>query len=372
MNDGAILERDFLREIEAQISRLPMEDISYLSADQRTAHGRKLRTLLERAGERMDSLSRRRLMAEFLGLGPLEFLMEDEEVTEILVNSPESIWVEKRGELTRVGDCFCSEVSFRNALERLCEKSRSHITMERPTGQGAFDGFRVQVIGGEITRGSPAVCLRRHPENPWTLEILHDRGWCTDEELDVVASWITERKNFLVLGATGSGKTSVVNACLQKVAQNERVLILEDTQELATPNLVSQRLLTREDPQRVLPDVTLSDLVRQALRLRPDRLVIGEIRGGEAKDFLMALSTGHSGSFGTLHASHPHQGLIRLEMLIQMGAPHWNLHAIRRLIQLSLKGIMVVRRGDEGRRLLEGLYEISSLEETGFLVEQVL
>ncbi|PWU14611.1 MAG: CpaF family protein [Bdellovibrio sp.] len=359
----------FLREVEAELSALPVEDFSFLAADRRTSHQEKVIQLLTRLTGQLSPREKRRVLAEFTGLGPLEELMEDQEITEIMVNGPQSLWIEKGGQVLSVPDGFCSEGSFRNSFERLAERANSHITIERPMASGHLPGFRVQVVGGELTRGAPSLCLRRHPDNPWTLEKLAALGWACGASILHLRNWIKQRKNFLVLGSTGSGKTSVVNACLQELAERDRALILEDTQELSLPNGLSQRLLTREDPQRILPDISLSDLVKQALRLRPDRLVVGEMRGGEAKDFLMALSTGHRGSFGTLHASSPHQGLIRLEMLIQMGAPHWNLQAIRRLIQLSLDGLVVVGREANGNRALQGLYQITALEETGFLIE---
>lgn len=366
-----MITRDELRDIEAQLQRLPGEDFSFVSPDQRTFHEEKVKTLLTAVTKGRAVGDQKRVWAEFTGLGPLEQFMDDPEITEIIINGPDSLWLEKNGRLSRVDDSFCSDISYRNCIERLCEASRSHFTIERPAGQGNLRGFRVQIVGAELTRTTACLCLRRHPENPWTLDRLASSDWAKSQDLGILRNWIQSGKNFLVIGPTGCGKTSVVNACLQELPAHERVLILEDTQELCIPNALSQRFLTREDSQRILPDVTLADLVRQSLRMRPDRLVIGEIRGPEAKDFLLALSTGHRGSFGTLHASTPQQGLIRLEMLVQMGAPHWNLLAIRRLIQLSLKGIVVLGRDSSRRRILQGLYEISSLEDSGFLIEQI-
>jgi len=131
------------------------------------------------------------------------------------------------------------------------------------------------------------------------------------------------------------------------------------------------KLLTREDPHGILPAIDQTQLVKRSLRLRPDRIVMGEVRGSEAKDFLMAMATGHSGSFGTLHAQDASQALIRLEMLIQMGAPQWSLTAIRRLIQLSLDYIIITGRAATGERQLKGVFRLCSLEDQGFLVEQV-
>lgn len=366
MVDAAILS-----SIEAEIQKIEPDEYSYVAADQQRSHESRITQVLERMTASMVEADRRRVISEFRGLGPVEHLMESEDISEIMLISPQNIWVERKGKLEKIGDSFCSDLSYRNSIERLCEASRSQVTVERPSGQGHVRGYRVQVIGQELTKTFPSICLRRHPDNPWTLERLKAAQWSTEAQVAVIRRWINECRNFLVVGPTGSGKTSVTNACLQELPPSERVLILEDTQELCIPNQASQRLMTREDPQRLLPDITLTDLVRQALRMRPDRLIVGEVRGGEAKDFLLALSTGHAGSFGTLHASQPHQALIRLEMLVQMGAPNWNIQAIRRLIQLSLQGIVLVTRDRSGSRRLEGLYEISSLEESGFLVEQI-
>ncbi|RYZ78974.1 MAG: CpaF family protein, partial [Proteobacteria bacterium] len=165
--------------------------------------------------------------------------------------------------------------------------------------------------------------------------------------------------------------TSLINALLQTIPSNERAVVIEDTPEIELPNTSSMKLITREDPQGILKSIDQGQLLKHSLRLRPDRIVMGEIRGGEAKDLLMALATGHGGSFGTLHASDARQALIRLEMLIQMGAPQWNLPAVRRLIHLSLDYILVVEKNAEGKRQFQGIYKICSLEENGFLIEKV-
>jgi pilus assembly protein CpaF len=163
----------------------------------------------------------------------------------------------------------------------------------------------------------------------------------------------------------------VLNSLLDLLPENERVVVIEDSSEIALSNKASMKLLTREDPHGILPAIDQTQLVKRSLRLRPDRIVMGEVRGSEAKDFLMAMATGHSGSFGTLHAQDANQALIRLEMLIQMGAPQWSLTAIRRLIQLSLDYIIITGRATTGERQLKGVYRLCSLEDQGFLVEQV-
>lgn len=367
-----MIEIDILKQIQEKIDTVPVEEISFQHSSRLVDRDQLIDQILAESSVRFSKDNQLRIQSEFKGLGPIDKLLDDTEVTEIIVNGYNNIWYEKFGQLLPLNDHFSSEQTFLNALHRISEVSHSHLTVERPMAQGHYKGFRLQLIGGELTKAGPSFCLRRHPKNPWTLQKLMDSQWANSEQVSLIQSWVRSRKNFLVVGATGCGKTSVLNSCLQELALDERTLVLEDTQELHLPNRVSQRLLTREDSQRILPDIDLSDLLKQALRLRPDRLVIGEIRGNEAKDLLLALSTGHAGSFGSLHASNPHQALIRLEMLIQLGAPHWSLGAIRRLILLSLKGIIVVKRDVDGKRKLEGCYEITSLEDSGFLIQKIV
>src|SRR5690606_9729581 len=137
--------------------------------------------------------------------------------------------------LHRIDDTFVSERSYRQTVQRLCEAGRTHLTVEHPMAQGSHQGFRLQIVGPELTRSEICLSLRRHPNNPWTFERLEKKSWAKPEGFTILKEWLKSRKNFLVVGPTGSGKTSVTNACLQELPENERVLILEDTQELCIP-----------------------------------------------------------------------------------------------------------------------------------------
>lgn len=314
---------------------------------------------------------RDRVHAEYFSWGPLAALFADEAITEILVNGWNSIWFEKGGALFQSEDRFLSEATFLNCFHRICETAHCQSTVDYPATSGQFLSFRLTVIRQELAGGEHHLSFRRHPGNPWTLERFGENQWGTSHELRVLRQLMELRKNFLIVGGTGSGKTSLINALLQTLSVNERAVVIEDTPEIELPNSASMKLLTRNDSQGILKSVDQGQLLCHALRLRPDRIILGEIRGGEAKDLLMALATGHSGSFGSLHANDARQALIRLEMLIQMGAPQWNLSAVRRLIQLSLDFILVVGKSSEGRRQFQGLYKICSLEDSGFLIEKV-
>lgn len=312
-----------------------------------------------------------RLSHEFFDYGPLNLLFADQDITEILVNSPDSIWYEKQGSLHQHDDTFYSNLSYENILERISQKAGSHISLNHPYLESKFLDFRVTLIDKSISNGFPLLSLRRHPILVWNLERLQKQNWCNDHQAQMLRNLVSGKKNFLIVGETGSGKTSVANACLQLTKPHERSILIEDCSELVVSNACSLKLLTRDDPYGQLLPVTQQDLIRRSLRLRPDRLVMGEIRSSEAKDFLMMLSTGHAGSFATLHAKDPQEALIRLEMLVQLGAPQWNINAIRRLIFLSLHFIVITERTQTGARKLQSIYKLTSLEESGFTLEPV-
>jgi pilus assembly protein CpaF len=313
---------------------------------------------------------RQRLCDELFGCGPLSSLINDEEISEIIVNGAASIWLERRGRFFRHEDVFLSDFTLSQFVQLICAESRLKLDLNHPFADGMWRGLRVHLAQSPLVHLSHSLCLRRHPKQHWTLPAFQQRDWATEKDFVTLQSLLDERKNFLVIGPTGSGKTSVLSALLHALPQNERVVIIEDTSEIQIPNSFSTKLLARREGTGTLRGIDQAELVKQSLRMRPSRLVVGEVRGGEAKDLLLALSTGHSGSLGTLHAYSARQALLRLEMLVQLGAPEWSLETIRKLILLSLDALVVVEMKD-GQRRLEGIYKICSLEKIGFLLEKL-
>lgn len=340
---------------------LTFEDLNRPESDE------VLKELIQKSPEPM----RERLHCEFFGRGPLQGLLELDGLQEILINGSDQIWFERDGRLARWPDRFLTAVTFKNFVDRLCTEAKIKVDLAQPFANGRWLDFRVHLAAHPITNCDFHLCLRRSSPQLWTLDRLKNAGWADEASMRVLRELIDQRQNFLVLGPTGSGKTSVLGAILKSLPENERLVILEDTDELPLPNPSSTKLLTRPAEALGLTEITLNDLVKQSLRMRPSRLILGEVRGAEAKDLLLALATGHDGSLGTLHASDPRQALIRLEMLVQMGAPQWSLQAIRQLLLLSVNAL-VVCGNKNGHRRLEGIYKVAALESFGLLIESLI
>ena len=307
---------------------------------------------------------KKRISEEFLGSGPLYSLIEDPDITEIVLDGRENIFYEKKGSgFTKHNDCFLSKWTFENFVREL---TKSPLSIQNPFADGKWKNFRVHIISSPITSRSYHITLRKHPKEAWTFDKLKDSFWGPSPAIDILKKAIQSKLNILIAGPTSSGKTSVLNACLKEFHPKERAVIIEDSEELILPTPFSVKLLTRNSPQ--LPSIDQSILVQQSLRMRPDRIVMGEVRGSEAKDLIMALATGHEGSIGTIHAHHHKQALLRLELLVQTSRLNWSKESIRNMIHLGLD-IVVILKKDKCLRKLKGIYQITGLEKTGFLFE---
>ncbi|HMN69426.1 MAG TPA: ATPase, T2SS/T4P/T4SS family [Bdellovibrionales bacterium] len=314
---------------------------------------------------------RERLEKEFFDCGPIAPLLERQDLQEIIVNGPRDIWFEAGGRFEKLPDGFLTESTFRGFIDRLTTEAGLKVDLAQPFADGRWREFRVHLGRAPLTDCEYHLTLRRVGNQKWNLPTLRERGWCGDRELEVLKNLISSRVNLLMIGPTGCGKTTVLSAMLAELPERERVVILEDTDELARPNSASTKMLTRAFSAGALPEVGLTELVRQSLRMRPQRLVMGEVRGPEAKDLLLALATGHGGSLGTLHAENPRQALLRLEMLVQLGAPQWSAQTVRQLMQFSV-GALVVCGNENGHRRLLGIHKVAALESFGFLLEPLL
>ncbi len=294
-------------------------------------------------------------------------IFKDKNITEIVVHMNENIFYEKNGcfyESPFALKDFENDESFFREVTKNFQKAPS---FENPITSGSWNDFRVQVISPPASKKQPILQLRRISKIQ-NFGTFKPSDWGLKEEDSFLLKQIIGEKknNFLIVGPTGSGKTTLLQSLLFTYCKSERCLLLEDTAELSLPNEFSSSLLTYDSSSEEIKDVSLNDLVKASLRLRPDRIIMGEMRGDEAANFLLILSTGHKGCGATIHAKSPKEALYRLEMLVQMGES-WSINTIQKLIHCSVESIILTDK-QEGRPYIKGIYKLSGLEETGFLI----
>ncbi len=296
-----------------------------------------------------------RVLRDTVGLGPLEDLLADPSVEEVMVNGPHQVYVERAGRIEEVEAGFADEEELRNAIERILAPLGRRIDELSPMVDARLaDGSRVNAVIPPLAVDGPALSIRRFgAERPGPRELLA-LGTLTQSQLELLKTAVVERRSILVCGGTGSGKTTLLNALSGFVSPDERLVTIEDAAELRLQGRHVVRLESRPAGVEGRGEVTIRDLLRNALRMRPDRIVIGEVRGAEALDLLTALNTGHRGALSTVHANSPIDALARLETLALMaglGLPHAAIAAqVRGGIDLV---VHIERRADGSRRVGE-------------------
>jgi pilus assembly protein CpaF len=295
------------------------------------------------------------ILREAVGLGPLEELFADPAVEEVMVNGHEQVYVERRGQIERTGVRFPSEGALRDAIERVLTPLGRRVDELSPMVDARLeDGSRVHVVIPPLAVDGPTMSIRRFSAIRPGPRRLVELGTLTQELHDELAAAVGARRSILVSGGTGSGKTTLLNALSAFIDPDERVITIEDAAELRLRQPHVVRLESRPANVEGRGRVTIRELLRGALRMRPDRIVIGEVRGGEALDLLMALNTGHEGALSTVHANSPEDALRRVETLALMasvGLPH---EAIREQLGRGLDLVIhLARLGDGSRRVIE-------------------
>ncbi len=300
-----------------------------------------------------------RIVRDSVGLGPLEVLLADPAVEEVMVNGPGTVYVERGGRLEATDVAFADEEELRNAIERILAPLGRRVDELSPMVDARLaDGSRVNVVIPPLAIDGPLVSIRRFGARRPGPEELVALGTLTAGQGRLLATAVAERRSILVSGGTGSGKTTLLNALSSAIGPDERVVTIEDAAELRLQQPHVVRLESRPAGVEGRGEVTIRDLLRNALRMRPDRIVIGEVRGPEALDLLTALNTGHDGALATVHANSPADALSRLETLTLMaglGLPH---AAIAEQVQRGIDLVVHLERRPDGARVLTEIAEV--------------
>ncbi len=311
-------------------------------------------------------------LEEYFGHGPLRDLMLDGQVTEILVNGHRDIRYEKSGKIHEWNFSFSSEESLRRYVRRLLSPRGRKVDQSVPFADAALeDGVRIHVAAPPVSRMGLYLSIRKPSRDPWTLGRLEASGTFSAEARARLAELVARKKNIFVSGGTGSGKTSLLSALIGEVDVRERVIALEDVSELRPVHPHFLSLEARGANQEGEGELPLSRLLRESLRMRPDRLIIGECRGPEALDLLMALHSGHPGSMGTIHSSGPRDALGRLETLALLAAGNLGEMGVKNLIASGIHAVVHLERAN-GQRKVRSMAELKGLDGGNYLLKETL
>jgi pilus assembly protein CpaF len=298
-----------------------------------------------------------------LGLGPLEPFLRDPEVTEVMVNGWDSIYVERAGKLYWTGSKFHDEPQLRRTIDKVVGKVGRRIDESSPYCDARLpDGSRVNAIIPPLAIDGPALTIRKFSADPYQAEDLVSFGTLSRPVVELLDACVRGRLNILVSGGTGAGKTTTLNVLSSFLPDDERIITIEDAAELRLQQPHVVRLEYRPPNIEGKGEVTIRDLVRNALRMRPDRIVVGEVRGGEALDMMQAMNTGHDGSISTIHCNSPRDALARLETMALMSGMDLGIRAIREQISSAINLIVHQARMKDGVRRITHVTEIAGME----------
>ncbi len=303
------------------------------------------------------------VLNEIHGLGPIEPLMRDPEVSDILVNSARQVYVERLGKLEPTPVVFRDDAHLLQIIDRIVSRVGRRIDESSPMVDARLpDGSRVNAIIPPLALDGPVLSIRRFGVHRLTMDDLVQIGSVPEQIVAVIRAMVLSRLNILISGGTGSGKTTLLNCISGFIPENERIVTIEDSAELQLQQPHVVRLETRPENVERRGEVTQRDLLKNSLRMRPDRIVIGEVRGGESLDMLQAMNTGHDGSLSTIHANSARDSVNRLEMMMQMAGFNLPTRAMRQQIALALDVVIQTARFTDGSRKITSICEVAGME----------
>ena len=361
----------------ALINRMDLTKLGTLSPDQVHAEVSRLaESVLAQEAMPLSTPERDRLVNdvqhELFGLGPLEPLLADPTISDILVNSHGTIYVERRGKLEVTSVAFKDNEHLMRVIERIVSSVGRRIDESSPMVDARLrDGSRVNAIIPPLSIDGPVLSIRRFGTEPLRMNSLIENKALTKDIAEMLEMCVNARLNVLISGGTGAGKTTLLNALSAYIPADERIVTIEDSAELQLQQPHVVRLETRPPNIEGKGEVTQRDLVRNSLRMRPDRIVIGEVRGGEAIDMLQAMNTGHDGSLTTVHANTPRDALSRLETMIQMTGMRLSDRAMRQQIASAINLVVQVARLSDGTRRVTAISEITGMEGETITMQEI-
>lgn len=303
------------------------------------------------------------LIDDVVGYGPIEEFLKDNEITEIMVNNPYNIYVEKFGKIFPTTKAFLDEAHLMRIIDKIVSKVGRRVDESVPYVDARLpDGSRVNVIIHPLVIKGPVLTIRKFAADPFTMEDFVEMGTCTQKVADFLKACVIGRLNIICSGGTGTGKTTTLNVLSPFVPYDERIVTIEDAVELQLHQKHVIRLESRPPNIEGKGEVNIRDLVRNALRMRPDRIIVGEVRGGEALDMLQAMNTGHDGSISTVHANTPRDVLSRLETMVLMAGLELPVRAIRQQIASAIDLIVHLNRLKDGTRRFVKIVEVQGME----------
>lgn len=356
-----LLSNDLEVEMEAgDLDCVPNRD-SLVIRTRRVLEGEDLILSKDQIKELIDGVVDR-----IVGLGPLQPLLQDPTITEIMVNDTRTVFVERAGRIEKVDVAFRDDAHLRHVIDRIVAPIGRRVDESSPLVDARLpDGSRVNAIIPPLAIGGPALTIRKFSREPFTLERLSSLGTISTRMAEFLRICIRNRVSMIISGGTGSGKTSTLNALGYCIPDGERIITIEDSAELQLkhPDIVA--LESRPPNIEGIGEIPIRTLVRNALRMRPDRIIVGEVRSGEAFDMLQAMNTGHRGSLTTLHANSPDNALIRLESMVLMAGFDMPVRAIRRMIAGAVEVVLQQDRLVDGRRMITAITELSAVDGEG-------
>ncbi|GAB4479686.1 MAG: CpaF family protein [Anaerolineales bacterium] len=366
---GGLSSADLLKlkhyVIETLTRELESENPPY--EQRKTVVSQKLADIFSRLGSKVPESIRQQItqeaLDELLGFGPIQPLLDDPDVSEVMVNGPKKVYVEKKGHLVKTGVTFENNEHVLKIIDRIILPLGRRVDADSPTVDARLpDGSRVNAVFMPVAIDGPSITIRKFRKDKLTMQQLIDFGSLTAPMAEFLRACVIGRLNIIISGGTGSGKTTLLNVMSGLIPEDERIVTIEDAAELQLQQDHVVRLETKAANLEGKGQVTIRDLVRNALRMRPDRIVVGECRGGETLDMLQAMNTGHDGSLTTLHANTPRDALSRTETMVLMAGMDLPIKVIRQQISAAVDLIVQQTRLKDGSRKITAITEVAGME----------